>query len=358
MRKILGFVLLTAACAPQFDPASLIKNARVLAVVATPPEAVPGTSVTLTPLVVSPTGTLSEGDGYQAQWWRCPNTDSDALGDFSQCTVPDDRAVVGAGAPYVDVVPSDVFGTFDPAVPPGAPPTQLPSDKAFGALLGYWRVVGLTMQAGARKVDAFKREPVYLPVRLDSIDARLAALDTRQNVNGTLEANTNPLLTGVLVRTGSVDGATVTRLRKGATAFFDPQYDDRSLQEYFSLKVDLAGLDLTSSAALKDVALDDLLARFERVQRCEVPVFSWFVTAGTLRRDTTLDEGVLARVFDGRAVPCPPVEGEVRIPQVQYTAPTGESGDAVPKDGVVHAWVVMRDGRGGTAVRAFDVDVK
>ena len=32
--------------------------------------------------------------------------------------------------------------------------------------------------------------------------------------------------------------------------------------------------------------------------------------------------------------------------------------DPLPADGVVHAWVVMRDGRGGTAVRAFALPVE
>ena len=71
--------LLVAGCTPKFDPASLVTNERLIAVVADPPEAVPGANVTLTPVVASPSGTLAEGEGFTAEWWRCPDDDSDAL---------------------------------------------------------------------------------------------------------------------------------------------------------------------------------------------------------------------------------------------------------------------------------------
>jgi hypothetical protein len=351
---------LAGACGPSFSPGSLITNERVLAVVADPPEAVPGRSVTLTPLIASPDGNVSlagdadDDEDPRGEWWRCPDTDSDALGDYAQCTVPAARRAVGVGPSYVDTVPLDLFGE-PPA--PGEEAT-LKSDKAIGALLGYWRVVGFTMEAGKRRVDAFKRVPVYLPVRLDSIDPQLGELDARINAQGELEENTNPVLSAVLVREGTPDGPAVTRIKKGGTYFFDPIFDERALQEYFSLQVDFTGLDLTDPEALAELPMEDLLARFERVQRCEVPTFNWYVTAGKVRREITLDEGVIQRVFDPRGVPCPPVEGDVRIPEAEYTAPSGadddDVGDALPDGDVIRAWVVMRDGRGGTATRSFD----
>src|SRR5262249_55123996 len=120
------------------------------------------------------------GPDYQATWWRCPDSDSDALGDYDQCTDPSTRANIATGAPYVDVVPADIFGdlqaTRDPNV--GNDTGEIASDKLLGAVLGYWRVVGFNMAAGERRVDAFKRIPVYLPVRLGDVDERLAALDS------------------------------------------------------------------------------------------------------------------------------------------------------------------------------------
>src|SRR5687768_6930642 len=135
---------LGASCAAEFLPASVVVNERVIAVTASPPEAVPGQEVTLTPVVVSPSGDLVDQEDFDVTWWRCPEGDSDALGDFAQCTVPSDREDVGTGVPYVDTVPLDLFGTLEPPAE-GEEPQGLPSDKLLGAILGYWRVVGMTM---------------------------------------------------------------------------------------------------------------------------------------------------------------------------------------------------------------------
>jgi hypothetical protein len=84
-------------------------------------------------------------------------------------------------------------------------------------------------------------------------------------------------------------------------------------------------------------------------------VFSWYATAGDLRREDTVDETVIERVYDPRGVPCPALEGEIREPQVRFTAPALD--DEHLDAGLIHVWVVMRDGRGGSAFRAFDVPV-
>ncbi|MDP2343033.1 MAG: hypothetical protein Q8O67_18905 [Deltaproteobacteria bacterium] len=358
-----------AGCAPEFEPASLITSARVIAVVAQPPEATPGEVVELTPLIASPSGTLVEGDGYDASWWRCPDDDADALGDFTQCTVPAERRELGGGSPYVDTVPLDLFGeVLIPGPAPGAePPTAdaTPKDKMLGALLGFWRIVGLTMDApadaegkGAARVDSFKRIPVYLPFPLGDVDERLRELDVRVDANGVLRANSNPILQAVTIHEGAVDGPTVDKVKKGETYFFVPRVDDRSLEDFGSLKADLSGLDITDPDSLAALGAEDLLARFARVERCEVPLFNWYVSAGELDREITLDESVISRVFDPRGVACPPVEGEVLAPEVEFTAPTGDKDDPLPEDDVVHGWVVLRDGRGGTAVRSFDLPVE
>lgn len=361
---LVASVVVAGGCSADFLPGSVIVSSRVLAVTANPPEAVPGEQVTLEPLVVSPQGELVPGDGdgaFRAEWWRCPDTDSDALGDFAQCTNPSERVDLAEGSPYVDTVPPDLFGEL-PA--PGEAEEELPSDKMLGALLGYWRVVGMTMRTdgddGAeRKVEAFKRIPVYLPVRLGDIDPRLAALDTHVAEDGTVKGpNTNPTLSAVLIHEGKADGPTTTTLDPKKSYFFAPIFDDDTLEDYVSLKVDLEGLDLSDPASLQQQDPDDFLKRFEKVQRCEIPTFSWFVTHGRLRRETTLDEGVLKRVYDVRKVDCPPVEGEARTAQAEYTPPTGEEDDPMPEDGVVHGWVVMRDGRGGTATRSFDFVIR
>ena len=342
------------ACGTEFSPASVITNERVIAVVADPPEAVTGQEVRLTPLVVSESGDLVEGaSGYQATWWRCPATDSDALGDFAQCSDPSERLELGSAVPYVDTVPVDLFGDLQAAATAGT----LPGDKVLGAILGYWRVVSVTVRAGDRSIEAMKRVPVYLPVALADVDPQLAGLDVHVKDDGTVvPPNTNPTLSGVVIHDGSASGATVTTVKRGGRYFFEPIYDERTLEDYISLKVDLSGLDLADPEALAEVPLEDLLARFQKVQRCEIPTFSWFVTHGSVRRDTTIDEGVVQRVFDARGVDCPEIEGEERVAPAEYTPPA--DGDRTPADGVVRAWVVLRDGRGGTATRAFSFRVE
>ena len=360
---------LTSSCSPTFVPATLITDARVLAIVAEPPESTPGGTVTLTPLVVSPAGTSVVDTDFSATWWRCPSSDSDALGDFSQCTNAGDRGTVGTGVPYRDVVPTDIFGkppttttpptTASATTTPGA--QAVPSARLLGALLGYWRVVGLTMSASGHVVDGFKREPVYLPFRLDQVDPKLAPLDTRINAEGQLEPDTNPVLTGVIVHEDTRHGPSVTTLKPGRTYFIEPLYDDRTLQAYFSLQVDLAGLDLQDPTALSKLSVDELLPRFHKVQRCEIPVFSWYATGGHFEEGITLDEHVVDTVYPPRGVTCPPLEGDVQEPAVQFRAPSGKTAsdleDTLPVDGIVHAWVVMRDGRGGTAATSFTLKV-
>ncbi len=358
MRPRLSSLLLVVAalsCGPEFDPPTLVVNERVLAVIADPPEAIPGQEVVLTPLVVGPKGTLQEGVDVETSWWRCPDEDSDALGDFTRCTKPSDRVELGAGAVFTDVVPLDVFGELPE---PGEDPATVPT-KTLGALLGYWRVVGLDVNVtapiagGERRVAAIKREVVYSPVPLGELDPRLASLDVRLNEEGAIVENGNPSLGVVEIHDGTVDGPTVLAVEPGKIYWFKPRYDERTLQGYFSLKVDLAGLDLEDPEALKDISEDELLQRFEKVQRCEIPVFSWYATAGDLRREDTVDETVIERVYDPRGVPCPALEGEIREPQVRFVAPAAD--DVNLDAGIIHVWVVMRDGRGGSAFRAFDV---
>ena len=344
-----------AGCSPGFVPGSVIDSARVIAVVASPPEAVPGQQVELTPVVASPTGTLVEGTDYTAGWWRCPDGDRDALGDFWECSIPADRVELGAGAVYTDTVPTDIFG---PPPEPGQPfEPEAASDKFLGALLGYWRVVGASMTAGERVVESFKRVPVYLPVPLAQIDERLAPIDVHVDATGALAPNTNPAISAVLVHEGAVDGPTVDTLVKGQTYFFVPVVDERQLEPFFSLKMDLAGLDLQDPEALAAVETEELLSRFERQQRCEIPTYNWYVTAGRVRREITVDEGIIGRVYDARGVDCPAVEGDLRTADTEFVAPTGGEEDPLPVDGIVHGWVVLRDGRGGTAVRAFDLPI-
>jgi hypothetical protein len=346
----LALVLASAAgaggCSEAFGPASLVTTPRVLAVVADPPQALPGDVVTLTPVVASPDGAVAL-DATSSTWWRCPDTDSDALTDLWQCSVPEQRLDLATSTSYVDTVPADLFGEN----------ATIASQMLLAATVGFTRIVGSTTTALDTDIESFKRITVFSGIDLGTIDPRLADLDANTTVDGPVAANTNPVLTAVTVHADKAAGDVVTTLQAGKTYAFVPQIDDASIESFFGHDVDLAGLDPADDAAMAELTVDDVLRRVTRVQRCELPTFNWFVTAGRLRQEFTVDEGVVARAFDVRGVDCPSLDGDARSPEVTYVAPTGDEEDPLPKSGVVHAWVVVRDGRGGTAVQSFDLPV-
>lgn len=333
-------------CSEAFGPASLVTAPRVLAVIAEPPQALPGDVVTLTPVVASPDGAVAL-DETSSTWWRCPESDSDVLTDLWQCTVPEQRLDLATSPSYVDTVPAALFGN-DGAIAP---------QMLLAATVGFTRIVGSTTTALETDIESFKRVTVFSGVALSTIDPRLADLDAAFTVDGPVAANTNPVLTSVAVHADKATGDVVTALQAGKTYAFVPQIDDATVESYFGHDVDLAGLDPADDAAMAELTVDDVVRRVTRVQRCEIPTFNWFVSAGRLRQEFTVDEGVVSRVFDVRGVDCPSLDGDARSPEVVYVAPAGDEEDPLPESGVVHAWVVVRDGRGGTAVQAFDLPV-
>ncbi|HEY1100842.1 MAG TPA: hypothetical protein VGF99_18020, partial [Myxococcota bacterium] len=177
------------------------------------------------------------------------------------------------------------------------------------------------------------------------------------DADGVLAPNRNPVITTVTVQEGSASGAAVAELKAGQKYAFVPRIDTRLLEPYYALTVDLDGIDVDDAEALAAIEPEELLTRFTRHQRCEIPVFSWFANAGSFVLGTTVDERVGETVYAERGVTCPAIDGEQRTPEAIYTAPAGGDDDPLPADGVVHGWVVLRDGRGGTAVQAFDLPI-
>jgi hypothetical protein len=346
LATLLAFATAVGGCSEAFGPASLVTTPRVLAVIADPPQALPGDVVTLTPVVASPEGAVAL-DTTSSTWWRCPEGDGDALTDLWQCRVPEQRLDLATSTSYVDTVPAALFGA-DGVIAP-----QL----LLAATVGFTRIIGSTTTVLDTDIESFKRVTVFPGIELSTIDPRLADLDANTTVDGPVAPNTNPVLTAVTVHADKAAGDVVTTLQAGKTYAFVPQIDDASVESYFGHDVDLAGLDPADNAAMAELTVDDVLRRVTRVQRCEIPTFNWFVTSGQLRQEFTVDEGVIARAFDVRGVDCPSLDGDARSPEVVYVAPGGDDEDPLPAGGVVHAWVVVRDGRGGTAVQAFDLPI-
>lgn len=327
-------VLFTLSCGEDFEPAFRINDTRVIAIKAEPPDAIPGQDVLLTPFVVSPSGTLDESE-YSASWWRCPDDNADPLQDNALCS-NETRTELGQASPYTDTIPDDFFPTPEEAENTDA---FVENSSLLGALLGYWRVVGTRVEGNEGKIiEAFKRVVISPPVRLDLIDERFADLDPRIGPEGRYELNQNPTLNTFTIHENTLDGDEVQELKAGGTYFFVPRIDTSTLQAYFSLAIDLEGLDLTRPNILESLEETELLARFNRVLRCELPLYSWFASAGDLVNQNTLDETLLESLYVPFA--CPEIEGAPRSPEVRFTAPA-EAGE-------MHIWLVMRDGRGGT----------
>ena len=332
-------LLFATSCEEPFDPVFLIKEARVIAIIATPPEAHPGEEVTLSPVIVSPEGTLSNND-FNVQWWRCPDDERDPLADDSLCGASA-RIDLGSDTSFSETLPLDFFPKPEDAQTDSS--LFESNEVLLGALLGYWRVIGASLSSNSEangNMSAFKRVVIKPQSPLADLDPSLERLDTLVGPRGDLAKNTNPTLSNVEIREGNLDGNIVSTLRAGETYFFIPRADSQSLQVYFELAFDLEGLDIARPGLLESFGEVELLSRFSKALRCEVPRYSWFVSGGTLVAENTLDEEILERAFANLA--CPKSDRDLQDGSVRFKAPL--------EAGPLRIWTVMRDGRGGTDV--------
>lgn len=360
----IGAVMALAACGPDFAPSYLLTKERVLAVRAEPPEAEPGQSVVLTALVAGPAGVVSDDAAGALQWWRCSEGGNGGDGEGAAsteahgCGAETQRRMLGSGSAVVTSWTSaEVPAPSLDAEAGFAIMTDQPlEDALLHALSGYGHVVGATLRDNeGGVVDSIKRVVLFpFDQPISALDPRLAALDVRVDDAGTLRRNENPRLEGVEVHEGSVDGPLVEQLQAGQSYWLRPLYDAASLQKYRVLTLQTEGLVLDDPVSLDELTGEQLVAQLGADARCEVPAFSWYVTAGVLQSEVSVDEQVLLGSFAARGIECPPLASAPRRPEVQFTAPSSSPSDAAI---VVHGFVVMRDGRGGTDFFAFDLPV-
>lgn len=323
------------ACAPGLEPSYRIRSLRVVAMQAEPPEAVSGETVRLRPVLASPDGPVAP-DEADLLWWHCAQNPAMGLSDPLVCASELQRQILGRTAVLEDQIPTQLFdGEASEGVDAN---TQL-----MRSVFGFWRVVGLTASHAEQMVDAVKRVPIYPATPLADLDPALADLDVRLESDGQLDSNQNPILLSIEALEGGPDGEVVSSWVAGKTYWLRPRYDVESLQAYWAIESNLQDLGLADPTSLQAVPREELLARLRRTRRCEVPVFSWYTTAGILQQETTVDERVLSGLYAGRDEDCPLLQGEARRPEVQFTAP-----EPPTAEGTVHVWAVMRDGRGGT----------
>ncbi len=292
-------VLALSACRPDFGAReSRVTSERVLAMKSEPAEARAGDSVTYTLLVARPEGTDS---APAAAWSYCtePVLLTENTSIPASCASGDARAVIDANGESAHAsLPANACSVYGPEVPPGS--GLRPHDP--DATGGYYQPVRAGLASGA----AFGFTRLTCAVTNASADVT-AELAKRYVVNS------NPRL---LPPTGDVNGARVdlAHVPRGARVHLVAGWGE--------------GTEGAEAYVVLDVGSQTVVARREAMR------VSWFATDGVYDEDRT------GRTEDDVAATTDNV----------WTAPDHA--------GVVHAWVVLRDSRGGTDFASFDLVVE
>lgn len=308
-RVVLVLALASAACRPDIDDRTFrVDRVRVLAVRADPPEAAPGTPVKLSVLVAGPDG---------------PH--GDAASDFAFCR---DRRGLAEASP-VSASCLDDTGIVPLGVSVGAPVTATMPGNTCG-LFGPERSAGANGEPSGRPADPDATGGYYQPGRIRVPGADLAVFEVRTRCGlpgATLEAtadygrryraNQNPSL-AITVAGTRYEADAVVEVRAGTAVAVSASWP-------ICAAAPCAGAE-------PYVAFD--LASRTVVDRRESMVVSWFATRGSWDVDRT-----------GRSEN----DGATESPNT-WTAPEAP--------GSAHLWVVVRDARGGTDVRAVRVEVR
>lgn len=242
MRRLVVLFALGCGCQADFDPAAYLKDQdlRVLAVKAEPPEIAAGETTLLTPLIVNGPATL----------------------DWAYCTLP---AVPGAGNMINEAcITADTGPNLVQLGQGGTMTVTMPQVNPFAGELGlpdqttgFYLPVRMIARVGSQKIITFYR-------------LRYAITPNR---------NTNPVLTGLYVVSGDVDGGMpdvtpidsavpleVTLLERLRVR---GQVTPESAETYLKLIGDPREMNF---------APDQELARYR-----------WYAPAGTFSQDTTGD---------------------------------------------------------------------
>jgi hypothetical protein len=301
----------TTACKPGVgQPAYLVTDYALLAVRGEPAEARPGANVTYEFLLASPSGTVASA---QAEWEICqtPKPPSEGNAVSSACTGAPDAGAGAAdpGQPFAAPIPSKACQLFGPIAPPpvaGQPAVRPRDPDGTG---GYYLPVHLwlpNLPSGA--LSGFALERIFCNLANAPSDA-IADYNSRYQPN------------------------------------IDPVIDHTDL-------IDAGGNRLSLDAGPQPVAASTAItleATFGAGSAETFPVFnqatqkvedqqeslslSWFVTGGSFDHDRT---GVAA--------------GD--------PATTTSNGWTAPSDRVpVYLWLVLRDSRGGTTFKSYQMEV-
>jgi hypothetical protein len=293
--------LVLAGCRPDFGlPVSVVTQARVLAVQATPPEARPGDVVHLRAYPVSEAGPLLEPLSFAFCSSPRPQVESNIVS--GDCLGPQGQVVpIADGVQETDAtLPVQGCLDFGPDTPPqqsGQPPSRPRAPDVTG---GYDQPVRVTLAPDVESVAL-----VRLRCALPGASAQ-AAVD----FNARYVDNTNPSFDGISLEQ---DGGTV---------------DPAAVPGSASVTLRVAWPASEVETYVVHSQLDDTLTEHREAFRV-----SWFTTAGLIPVVTT-----------GRG------EDDLGTD----TTTTWQT----PASGSGTLWAVLRDSRGGSALRALPFYVR
>lgn len=342
------FALTFTACADPSDKPTEVKDLRVLAIAADPPEVLfdrttgwSAPQVTWSALVADPRG----GEPATFHWRFCPVDSGEACTDYialrEQAPAPMRpmlEALFGlSAAGQALVMPSDGVGQQAIEGFAAAWPADLFSyhfaDSGLGIGNGAWPSAVLTVDGHGNKLVVQKR------VTLNAADLSqwnpelratfgFAACEANTPTPGCLPLrpkvpNQNPQITAVSVARGATAGITfvpvqgVLQVHANEVVRIAPTLSPAAFEPY---------------QAVESTLQDDKLVIRELIEQ---PVVSWFATDGELTSERTA--AALTKSFDNT-----------------FTAP------AIPPAataGLVSLWMVVRDLRGGTGWQHLGIQV-
>jgi hypothetical protein len=285
MRRLFALLALAAACAPSLGSSdSLVSSARVLAVRADPAEAPPGTKVTFTALVALPPG---DAGTPTVTWSFCeapkPLTTDNAVSNA--CLGADALLPAGSGESVTTTTPRNGCSLFGPDTPTG---NFRPRDPDVTG--GFYQPVRLELTGGA---TAFELARIHC-------DLPNAPADQAAQFAAMYHLNQNPTLSPVTATIGGA-AADLSHVPPSSRVTFTASWP---------------------AAAAETFAWYDTSAAIVSTQR-EAMKVSWYATAGSFDTEST-----------GRAA-----DDMASDSANAWTAPA--------TSGLVEAWIVLRDSRGG-----------
>jgi hypothetical protein len=294
-------LLALAACRPDFGlPVSVVTEQRIIAVEASPPEALPGAVVHLKVTSGGPAGALL----LNASFGFCtsprplvePNVvNADCLGGAAAVSP------IADGVQETDAtLPTNAclqFGPDTPSQQPGEPPYRPRDPDVTG---GFYQPVRVALDDGLEAIAL-----VRIRCNLPNASTEQAVAFSQRYTD-----NQNPAFTRLELR---VDGVAIDPLqvRAGSKVTLHAEWDSGSAEAYVVHR-----------------AVDDTLVDHREALRV-----SWFTTGGSI-----------PLVATGRGEDDP----------ASFTETTWET----PAAGAGWLWAVLRDSRGGSAVQALAYTVR